>query len=138
MVDVLNADLGESNVVPVPTREFRPEPFTPTKSEWAADNREVVIDNIRSSGALFTVPNNKILYITHIYLSGSQIAAANANASISIDGKRILRLFLGALTGTTDSGHLAFSFTMPIKVRQNVTFNNGISNAEGGFVGYLE
>ena len=155
---MVKAKLGESSVVPPFVREFRPEPFSLTKSEWAADNRERAIGtgNRGSAGSttMFTVPNGKTLYITNSFLSLTNtgggaaflVAAINikGGATGSNDGNiiSIQGTNLSTFTGIRQGEHLALSYPMPIKVGANeavhVTISAAGASVLGGFVGYLE
>jgi len=155
---MVKADLGKSPVVPPFVREFRPEPFSLTKSEWAADNRELVRRNSSRGSAgsttLFTVPNNKTLYITNSYVSLVIISSGAAfiigainveGGSTGADNGNIISAIssnISTSTGVRLGQNISISHQMPVKVRGNevvfLTLDTAGASVLGGFVGYLE
>ena len=155
----ISSDLGDGNVSPLPVREFRPEPFVLTKTEWAADNREPIFRRKRilaTNTILFQVPKGKTLYITNAFMTGQNPTATvdfcriyiggitGAAASDSTDENTILMLELGLSSnvGETRGGtSIVISYPMPIKVSLEsavVADRDQAATTQAGFIGYLE
>lgn len=89
--------------------------FFPTEAEWAARNQEQIIVNASASASnvpLYTVPDNKTLFITSINLAARNDHATIANAaSIGKDPIDLISVTLRPDSVATAS----LSFPMPLK-----------------------
>lgn len=151
MVEGIEPGLGEDAKAIVPVREFRPEPFSRTKSEWAADgNRQQIIRNVSVSttATLFTVPIGQTLFITSAYVSLLDPATLDSGNSVGLEiGTQRNKLLVCTASSTINTtgnsgnvGNIANNFPMPIRVEQGdiVRVVGGGLSIEAGFQGYLE
>ena len=150
---MVEAELGKSAVVPPFVREFRPEPFSLTKSEWAADNREFVqiSGGQTGSGNVFTVPEgNKNFYITNASLtsfnastvsaSGGAMRIANASGTTRV-GIIFIQLPIAIVGAVAPITSISQAFNMPIKAMggEIIRITGGASVTSGFAIhGYLE
>jgi len=148
---MVKTNLGKSRVVPPSVREFRPEPFVLTKSEWAADNREQVMERANfltttNSGGtdIFTVPEGKTLYVIAANVSGASnetVAGSTPEVRIILSGNSDIRLIQVALTLTPSSNAASITYSMPLKFRAGDTLRLSQSRQIHGaavIIGYLE
>lgn len=141
--------VGESNVVLTEdVIKKDPREFIKSWVEWASDNEELILKsrNRIASGdtTLYTVPENKTLYITNAYCSISCNSGAPSFRKViifidSLNGENaqiITSYIYGGGTNNTNQ----LSYSMPIKVESGsiIVLDTGSnSSVSGGFVGFL-
>lgn len=104
-----------------------------------------VVEFKGSSGAIYTAPSDKDLYLTNVWVSGSENSSATANyTTVVINGatKIISRVDLDAPVGTAEQSGTAsvnnVNLSIPLKVDRGsaITFTLGSTNGSSGIVGY--
>ena len=128
------------------------ELITANIQEFAGKYSTQIINSVRAVTAdttIYTVPANKILYITAMWVN-ARIANAtftqNAEIKINPAGATVylIRVQAGRIdqTTTTDTtGHLSISFPMPIRLeatRTVILVASASGYSGGGFAGWLE
>lgn len=135
---------------------IRPEPkdFTPTFSEWIADNGIQIIESKRGGtpSVIYRIPENHTLFITSAFIAViDQIdQSAHGHAQIQIENiaAGLFKTILSAAidhhtTASPTVGNNSISFISPLKVEapfRIATNATGISNSatvEGGITGFL-
>jgi len=135
--------VGESNVPLTRDLKFQEKetkPFIKTKSEWAADNRQQIIErglSITAADDFFTVPDNQILFITGFtaawqYNGGvAGHTALNLSARNPAGGDSVFLVFQTSFSGDADSSSYAMDFSMPLKINPNSVMRLTGGNASG-------
>lgn len=150
-------ELGESNV-PLTEDVIKkpPKEFSPTFSEWAADNVEQIVRSalVAVPGIMnYTVPDKHTLFITSAWITALQISSASVrhgHVSIAFDNGNpaFTTILLGVAVDHENKaaptvGNGSISFPMPIRVPEKsrmvlVIDGNLVGDDQlAGFAGFL-
>jgi len=122
------------------------EGFYPTYAEWAAQgNREQITQasaSVTSNTEFYTIPENKILFITSAFLSAIHdgAGAGGSSSSLRIKSRDIL-LGVALNTGIQTTQNQTLNFNMPIVAYPGdiiMVTAHASTTARAGFSGYLE
>lgn len=121
--------------------------FITTWLDWAAQNLERVSQTVAGLATIFTVPENKTLYITTSWISWSSEASGattNSNFAIVLSAAAAINTILQSRKPAVNGIHggEATCYPMPIKVESNQTvlLVGGLAAADAvtsGFTGFL-
>ena len=117
------------------TPAIQKKEYSKTWVEWAADNFEQVIINSAAvhGTTIFTVPVNKILYITSAYVTGRGVAVGSIQIGYLVSGG--ITNISNAQWGAGSGGQAFPSFPMPLKIESKTEIKIYVSGANSWNVG---
>ena len=146
--------LGESRVsLDKDVVKEKPLAVSPTFMEWAADGNveQIIAAGNEGASLIFTVPNNKTLFITSAWVGGMETANVNSHGHIILfiedpaasGTLPILGASVDHVTGQHGGNtNNSLSFPMPLRVEQKnkiaiTSPNINTPRMRGGFQGFL-
>lgn len=140
---------GEDKILAEDILKKPPAQFIPTEAEWNARNGlQIIRQGLAGAGStitLYTVPLNRVLWITSSWISGNHTqVGTTAGSQLTFSqpaSTTLLRLRIGRTALSVEATHLTMSnsYPMPIKVEGVVQLTSGLgSSAHGGFSGWEE
>jgi hypothetical protein len=149
MVDGVVDTLGSSNVPAEESKEFRPQEFVKTWSEWAVQNREQLIRTATRTGSgnttMYSVPVGRKLIITAAWVSGRAVATAGRSV-IFVTNKgfpggvdKFTLIDAELAVNSNNSNSISLSQPIIVDAEDDIVLSTGATQTGfGGFVGWLE
>lgn len=115
--------------------------FSSTKQEWASENRQQIHYEGTIDGVIYTIPENKVLYITSACASCyTGAVAGGCGVQIRDAGAVQFQNLVMAFANVNQQGNNSISYNMPIKAfpGQTIYVLVGVTTGRAYFDGYLE